>query len=153
MEASNPHFRPAASWAEAAELVGFAPRRPSSSRLTEPTLRVHVEDHRRRDLPVGRRTLEALYGSFVLSQAHRGEREASRLALRTRYGAEARTVRVGGHEGRAYPQGPEVPKDDIDGRMPAVVTWAEGPIHFLVASGDLDLDELLSIAESLYGER
>jgi hypothetical protein len=152
MEDSNPHFRSAASWTEAAELVGFSPRRPSVAGLAEPALRVHVRDHRHRDLPVGRRTLEAHYGTFVLSQARHGEQEASRLALRTRYGSDARTVRVGGHEGRAHRLGPEVPQDDIDGRMPAVVTWADGPLHFLVASGGLDVDELLPIAESLYAE-
>lgn len=152
MEWSNPHFRSAVSWAEAAELLAFVPRRPRVSGLPAPALRVHVRDHRHRDLPVGRRTLEVHYEGFVVSQAHRGEQEASRLALRTRYGSDARTVRVGGYEGRAYGLGPEVPDDDVDGRSPAVVTWADGPIHVLVASGELDADELLRIAESLYAD-
>jgi hypothetical protein len=150
MADDNPHFRSASSWSEAAELVAFTPRQPSAPGHAAPTLRIHVRDHRHRELPVGQRTLEAHYGDFVVSQAHRGEREASRLALRTRYGSEARTVHVGGHEGRAYTLGPEVPEDDVDGRMPAVVTWADGPVHFLVASGALDVAELLRMAESLY---
>ena len=55
------------------------------------------------------------------------------------------------HEAMAYELGPEPEPDDIDGRMPAVVTWSDGEIFYLVASGELTVDWLLRIAGSLYG--
>lgn len=148
----NPHFLSVASRSEASELVTFQPRWPRLPGLGEPSIAIHVRDHRRRELPAGSRSLEAHYDGFVLSQARRGADEAARLALRVPYGRDARTVWVSGHEGRAYPLGPEVPPDDVDGRAPAVVTWHEGGVHFLMASGTLEVERLEAIAASLYPE-
>ena len=47
-----------------------------------------------------------------------------------------------------YELGPEVPPDDIDGREPSVVTWADGEMFFLLASGQLEAQMLKDIAES-----
>ena len=114
------------------------------------SLRIHVRDHRQRDLPVRERTLEAHYGNFVLSQSLPGTEEARRRALSVSYGAAARPASIAGHEGRAYDHGPEPEPGDLDGRMPAVVTWHDGEMFFLIASGELPLAELENIAASLY---
>ena len=45
---------------------------------------------------------------------------------------------VRGHAGQAYPLGPEVPPDDIDGRSASVVTWADGPMFYFVMSTQLE---------------
>lgn len=131
-------------------MVVFEPRWPSLEPAEAAALRVHARDHRRRDLPPAGRTLEAHYGQFVLSQASPGPEASARLALRTDYGPSARPVRVDGHEGRLYELGPELPADDPDGRSPAVVTWCDGPMHYLLASVTLEADHLLRIAESMY---
>jgi hypothetical protein len=46
--------------------------------------------------------------------------------------------------------GPEVEPDDIDGRTPAVVTWADGELFFFLASATAPSDMLVKIALSLY---
>ena len=71
-------------------------------------------------------------------------------ALETSYGPEATEVDVGGHEGRLYALGPEVAADDVDGRNPAVVVWADGEILYLVASHLLPAARLSRVANSLY---
>ncbi len=70
-----------------------------------------------------------------------------------RYGPDATPIRIHGHDGRAFPLGPEVPPDDIDGRSAAVVTWHDGPMFHFVMSTQLPLDALTLVAASLYAER
>jgi hypothetical protein len=145
----NPHFATIDTWDDAEPLVGFRPLVPRYlAGFDLQALRVHVMDHRRRDLPIEERTLEAHYGGFVLSEAKRGTAEARRLALDASYGAEPRETSVGGREARVYELGPEPEPDDPDGRMPALVAWADGELFLLVASGELSADELLAIAAS-----
>lgn len=144
------YFESPASWAEARELLTFVPRVPGET-LGRPLagLRVHVRDHKKRDVPIGERSLEAHYGAFVVSQKRVEAAEARRLALEVRYGPAPRPVHVSGHDGRACDLGPEVPPDDPDGRSAAVVTWHDGEMFFLVASSGLDVERLLEVAESL----
>jgi hypothetical protein len=52
---------------------------------------------------------------------------------------------------RIYELGPEPAPDDIDGRTPAVVTWHDADLFFLVASDTMSSHELVRIAISLYG--
>jgi hypothetical protein len=94
--------------------------------------------------------LEAHYGGFVLSQAHKGIDEARRLALDVSYGRDGQDATVAGRTARAYELGPEPPEDDIDGRSPAVVVWHDGALHFLVASDSMEVGDLMKIATSLY---
>ena len=150
--ARNDHFETAADWAAAAKLVDFEPRRPAFTAGCDlESLAVHVMDHRKRRLPVGARSLEAHYGGFVIDQKRAASaNDAKRLALSTRYGSTAGTVRVAGNEGRSYPLGPEPDPDDIDGRSPAVVVWSDGAMFYLVASEGLDEAALLRIASSMY---
>lgn len=144
-------FESAASWEEARTLVEFAPRVPAETAgATLESLSVHVRDHKARELPRSDRSLEAHYGRFVLSQCHRGQDEARRWALEISYGAGPRPVRIAGREGRAYELGPEVPDDAPDGRSPAVVTWHDGEMHYLLASVSMGAEELLVVAGSMY---
>jgi hypothetical protein len=50
----------------------------------------------------------------------------------------------------AYELGPEPAIDDIDGRAPSVVTWHDGEMFYLIASGQMSADDLIKIANSLY---
>ena len=68
-----------------------------------------------------------------------------------RYGQSPRPISVLEHEGRIYDLGPVPPPDDIDPRPPAVVSWHDGAMFYFVASGELESDALLKVAESLYG--
>jgi hypothetical protein len=148
---ANPHFATVASWEEAAEMLVFRPLQPAQTagfRLD--SLAVHVRDHKRRELGRGGRSLEAHYGGFVVSQAHRGESEARRSALSVAYGLAARSATVHGHEARVYELGPEPPPEDIDGRSPAVVVWHDAGMFYMVASDCLPSDVLLGIAASMY---
>jgi hypothetical protein len=135
-------------------MLTFEPIRPAETlgRALE-GLRVHVRDHRQRDLPVGVRTLEAHYGTFVVSQARRPGGDAARLALEVSYGAAPREARVLGRPGRVYELGPEPPPDDVDGRSPAVVVWHEDDLCLLVASGELPVEDLLRVAASMHAPR
>ncbi len=147
---TNPHFATVESWQAAHAMLDFRPREPAETagrRLQ--SLRIHIRDHRLRDLPVGGRTLEADYGTFVLSQARRSRREARRLALELSYGADPQEIRLSGLAARLYEHGPEPEPGDIDGRMPAVVTWSDGDLFFLVTSGELSTETLVTIATSL----
>jgi hypothetical protein len=110
---------------------------------------VHVRDHRERELPRERRTLEAHYDGFVVSQARAGTAGARRLALDVSYGQGPRPVRIGAHDGRAYDMGPEPAPDDPDGRSPAVVTWCDGEMFYMAASSELPVEVLVRIASSL----
>lgn len=147
----NPHFASVDSWAAAEELIGFTPLEPSDTAgFTLESLRIHVMDHRKRDLPIEERTLEAHYGGFVLTQAAPGRSEARRLAYDLAYGAAPQEANVAGHEARSYAEGPVPEPDDPDGQMPAVVVWPDGDRFMLVAGGDLYVPALLRIAASLY---
>ena len=146
----NPHFVPLEDWSGAGPLVDFRPLVPTHTAGVDlQALAVFVMDHRKREVPRSRRAVEAHYGDFVLSQSMPGKAEARRQALSAAYGAEAETVTVLGHEGRGYRRGPPVPDDDPDGRSPAVLVWADGPLFYLLASTELDLEVLVRIAESL----
>jgi len=54
------------------------------------------------------------------------------------------------NERKIYELGPEPEPDDIDGRSPAVVVWADGELFCLVASSTMLVQELVKIAKSLY---
>lgn len=147
----NPHFATVATWEEAATLLSFRPRQLSDTAgFPLGSLSVFVRDHRHRELPVHERTLEAHYGAFVFTQSWKGEDEARRWAIDVSYGPDPRPLVIAGNEGRTYELGAEPPADDIDGRMPAVVVWHEGGMHYLVASTRLDVAALLDIVASLY---
>lgn len=151
---TNPHFATAASWKAAHAMLDFQPREPAETAGRQlQSLRIHIRDHRHRELPIGGRTLEAHYGTFVLSQARRSRREARRLALDVSYGTDPQEVQVAGHAARLYEHGPEPEPDDTDGRTPAVVTWSDGELFFLVASGELSTETLVKIAASLGAAR
>src|SRR4030095_9785991 len=103
-------------------MLSFRPLVPKyTAGLRLQSIQIHVRDHKQRDLAIGERTLEAHYGSFVLSQARKGEQEARRRALTLSYGPAPREARIGGHDARVYELGPEPEPGDIDGRSPSVV--------------------------------
>jgi hypothetical protein len=148
---NNPHFETARSWKAAGAMLTFQPVVPKyTAGLRLQSIRIHVRDHKQRELLIAERTLEAHYGGFVLSQAHKGELEARRLALTLSYGPVKREARVAGHDARVYELGPEPAPDDIDGRTPSVVTWHDGEMFYLIASGEMKSDALVKIAASLY---
>ena len=132
-------------------MLAFDPIEPRfTAGMALQSLRIHVRDHKRRELAVGARTLEAHYGSFVVSESKKGVDEARRLALDVSYGSAGRDARVGRCAARLYELGPVPPADDIDGRSPSVVTWHDREMFYLIASGELTVDVLLRIAASLY---
>jgi hypothetical protein len=150
----NPHFESAASWDAAREMLTFQPFQPAFTAGFElRSLRIHVRDHKMRELPIGERSLEVHYGPLVISQSGKGAEEARRLALDVSYGREPREGAIAGHVARIYDLGPEPEPDDIDGRMPSVVTWHDGEMFFLIASGELPVADLIPIAASIYDPR
>lgn len=128
--------------------------RPVEPRQTEgfslQSITIYVRDHKHRKFPVGERSLELHYESFVLSQACRGEDEAKRLALDMLYGRAPRETQIAGREARVYELGPEPELGVIDPRSPAVVVSYDAEMFLLIASGELPSDALVRIAESLY---
>jgi len=148
----NPHFQSATSLAAARALLTFQPREPryTAGRRLE-SIHVHVRDHKLRELAIAERSLETHYGAFVVTQACKGAAEARRWALEVSYGRDGQDARIAGCAARVYELGPEVPPNDIDGRSPAVVTWHDGDMHYLVASDEFGAAELVRIAGSLYG--
>jgi hypothetical protein len=105
--AGNPHFHAVESWEAAGAMLAFRPRVPKYiAGLPLQTLDIHVRDHKRRELPLGERSLEARYGRFVLTQSLETEAEARRLALDASCGRHPHEARIGGHEGRVYPPHP-----------------------------------------------
>ena len=149
----NRHFETASSWKAARATLTFQPREPGyTAGLRLHSIRIHVRDHKLRELSINDRTLEAHYGGFVLSQARKGADEARRLALDVRYGSAGEGGRIAGHAARIYELGPEPVPDDIDGRSPAVVTWHDADLFFLLASDTMLSRELVRIAISLYGK-
>jgi hypothetical protein len=146
-----PHFETAGTWEDARASLTFTPRVPArTAGFSLRSLQIHVRDHKGRELKAGARTLEAHYGGFVVSQAEKGAGEAQRLAIDVSYGRVAREARLAGHAARMYERGPEPPPGDIDGRSPAVVTWHDGSMFYLIASDELGPDELFAIAVSMY---
>ena len=146
----NPHFAAVGSIDEAETLLTFRPSVPTFTAECElDSIAVFVMDHRRREVPVGDRTVELHYGRFVVSQQRAGIEEARRLALDVSYGPDPIDLQVSGDVGRGYELGPEVPSDDIDGRSPAVVVWARDERFTMVASSELSCDVLIEIAGSL----
>jgi len=133
-------------------MLTFQPREPrySAGHRVE-SIRIYVRDHKLRELAVAERSLETHYGAFVVTQACKGAIEARRWALEVSYGRDGQDTRIAGCPARVYQLGAEVPADDIDGRSPAVVTWHDGDMHYLVASDELGASELVRIAGSLYG--
>ena len=132
-------------------MLAFRPLEPKyTGGLSLQSIRIHVRDHKLRELSVDQRTLEAHYGAFVLSQARKGAHEARRLALVVSYGPVACEARIAGHDARVYELGPEPEPDDIDGRSPSVVTWHDGEMFYLVASSEMKSDVLVKVAMSLY---
>jgi uncharacterized protein len=149
---TNPHFAIAESWDAARAMLTFRPLEPRFTAGADLAgLRVHIRDHKLREVLIADRTLEAHYGRFVLSQSRKGGAEARRLALVTPYGLAPHEAQIAGHTARVYDLGPEPPPDDIDGRSPAVVTWHDGEMFYLIASGELSTDVLVRIADSMYG--
>jgi hypothetical protein len=148
---SNPCFEVASSLKAARAMLTFQPREPkdTAGRRRQAIL-VYVRDFKLREVPVEDRTLEVHYGAFVLSQSRKGEQEARRLALGVSYGEAPRETQIAGHAARAYELGPEPEPDDIDGRRLSVVTWQDGEMFFLLASGEMFSDELVRIACSMY---
>ena len=133
-------------------MLTFRPLIPRyTAKLRLQSIRIHVRDHKMRELPLNDRTLEAHYGGFVLSQTSTSVGEARRLALSVSYGHHGRDIQVAGRPARSYEQGPEPPPDDIDGRSPAVVVWHDAGLLCLVASDTMPSGDLVRIAESLYG--
>jgi hypothetical protein len=148
---SNAHFETARSWEEARGMVAFQPLEPAhTAGLRLQSIQIHVRDHKRRELPIEDRTLEAHYGGFVLSQSRKGAEEARRLALNVSYGRAVRDARIAGRDARVYELGSEPAPGDIDGRSPAVVTWHDADMFYLIASGEMSADDLVRIALSLY---
>jgi hypothetical protein len=140
-----------ANLAEARKHLSFEPRVPRSTggRALE-GVRIFVRDHKKRELAIDHRTLELRYAGFGFSQARKGVDGARRAALETRYGPSPRPAEVAGHSGRMFDLGPPVPEDDIDGRSPAVVAWADEDMLFFLSSSEISADELLVIARSVY---
>lgn len=147
----NPHFQPVSSWTAAQPLLTFTPcQLADTAGQTLLSLRVHVRDHKRRELRIEDRSLEAHYGRFVFSQVRKSRDEARRLALDVSYGLVSRDVTIGGNAGRRFALGPVPAPDDIDGRSPAVVVWSDGDIFYLVASEAMSDEELAVIAGSVF---
>jgi hypothetical protein len=146
----HPYFETVTSWRSARGYLSFAPLVPSYTGGKDlQLLRVHVRDHKRRILPIQRRSLEAHYGDFSLSQSQAG----AEAARQWRLARDSRPAQVGGHPALVYELGPEPPPDDIDGRSSAVVSWAHDNLHMLIVSDRLQADELLRIAASIYRKR
>ena len=145
------HFHTAATWSEARALLTFEPKRPrdTAGRALQ-SLQIHIRDHKQRDLALDDRTLEAHYGTFVVTQSHPGVEAARQRAIGTSYGQSMREGQIAGHDARIYELGPAPPENDIDGRSPAVVAWQDGPAFFFVASTELPAIELERIASSMY---
>lgn len=147
----NPHFESAADWADAAGRLTFVPLVP---RLTAgpalKSLRIHVRDHRLRELAPDERTLEAYYGIFAFSQSRRTTEDARRAALEVSYGRDPRPLWILGREGKGYELGPVPEPDDLDPRAPSVVAWADGEMFYFLASGEMALSELIDVATSIY---
>jgi hypothetical protein len=152
--AENQHFASVPDWTAAREMLTFQPFEPSfTAGLERAGLRIFIRDHKMRDVAIGDRSLEAHYGRFVLSQARKGVEEARRLVVNVSYGRDPRDATIAGHPARIYELGAEPEPDDVDGRMPSVVAWHDGEMFFLIASGEMRVEELIPIAASIYSAK
>src|SRR5262249_150868 len=150
----NPHFASVSDLTAAREMLTFEPLEPTfTAGLALEGLRIFIRDHKKRDLPIGDRTVEGQYGGFVLTQSRKGVKEARRLALEVSYGREPREAMIAGHPARVYELGPDPGPEDIDGPMPSVVTWHDGEMFFLIASHEMKVDELIPVAMSIYARK
>jgi hypothetical protein len=148
---ANQHFATVPDWEAARQMLTFQPFKPAlTAGLERVNLRIFIRDHKLRDVTIGARTLEAHYGLFVLTQSRKGVEEARRLALDVSYGPNPREGAIAGRAARIYALGPEPEPDDIDGRMPSVVTWHYGEMFFFIASGEMPAEDLIPIAMSIY---
>ena len=146
----NPHFAAVDSIEAAEALLTFRPSVPEFTAGCElDSIAVFIMDHRRREVPAEKRSVELHYGRFAVSQQAPGPDEARRLALDVSYGRGPIEIQFPTGPGRAYEPGPPVPADDIDGRAPAVVVWAAGDRFNLVASSELELAVLVDVAGSM----
>lgn len=151
---TNLHFESAESWTAAEQRLAFRPVAPrDTAGFAIVSMRIHMRDHKLRALALEERTLEVNFGAFVLSQSRPGAGKARRLALEVSYGQAARELQIAGHSARVYELGPEPPPDDIDGRMPSVVTWHDAEMFYLIASGEMAAERLVQIAQSMYSSR
>jgi hypothetical protein len=152
--AENQHFAIVPDWTAAREMLTFQPFEPSfTAGLARAGLRIFIRDHKMRDVAIGDRSLEAHYGRFVLSQARKGVEESRRLVVNVSYGRDPRDATIAGHPARIYELGGEPEPDDVDGRMPSVVAWHDGEMFFLIASGEMRVEELIPIAASIYSAK
>jgi len=135
-------------------MLTFQPLEPGyTAGLDLEFLRIHVRDHKMRVVRTDDRTLEAHYGGFVLSQVRKGAEEARKWVMSVTYGRVTKESDVAGRPAKVCDLGPEPPPDDIDGRIPAVVTWVDKELFFLVASDTMPAAELICVAVSLYGSQ
>lgn len=114
------------------------------------SLRIHVRDHKLRELRIDERILEAYYDTFAFSQSRRSPMDARHAALDVRYGRDPQPLWILGREGKGYELGPVPEPDDIDPRSPSVVAWADGEMFYFLASGQLPLTALIDVAASIY---
>jgi len=147
---TKPHFEQLGTWEAARRRLDFelvAPHETSGYHLS--SLSVFVRDHKMREVPPEKQSLEAHYGGFVFTQSRPGT-EAARHAVReVSYGTAPRAEQIGHCEARVYERGPEPEPDYPDGRMPAVVVWSDEDRFYLLASDLLDAPGLLRIARSV----
>jgi hypothetical protein len=144
--ARSQHFEFPTTWSEARDLVVFGPIQLATVTQSElVSLAVHIRDHKRRDLPITDRTLEAYYDDFTFSQRMCAtSKEAKRMAVEISYGPAPRKAIVGGGEARVY-EG-ELDSDD-DEALPPVVVWHADEMFYLLAGRTLDAQALLQLAE------
>ena len=132
-------------------MLAFNPAKPKyTAGFKLASLRVHVRDHKQRELPLKHRTLEAHYDGFVFTQTTMGAADARQYFLETSHGPNPTKAEIAGNPARVYERGPEPEPDDIDGRNPAIVTWYDGDIFYFLASDSLGSAELVRVAFSIY---
>ena len=88
-------------------MLTFQPLEPKhTAGLRLQSIRIHVRDHKLRELSVDDTTLEEHFGGFVLSEARKSANEARRLALKVPYGRAGRDAQIAGCAPRVYELGP-----------------------------------------------
>jgi hypothetical protein len=93
----NAYFDRVGSWHHAQTKLTFVPIKPRYTvGLSLQSLDIHVRDTAHGELAIKDRSLEAHYGSFVLTQSLKGEEEAQRWATRVGYGPGPREWNVAG---------------------------------------------------------
>lgn len=147
----NPHFKSVETLKEAAKHVAFTPLSPEDTAgCALEGMNIFVKDHKMREVPRENRTLEMHYGKFVISQKKCDNGDAAKkMALETPYGQAPSEGKINGFDARMYELGPAVPEDDIDGRRPAAVAWHDAEMFFLIASTQMNISKLITIAKSM----